>query len=352
MPTIRLLLLITGNLRIFSASICRTAFARSSSSRQQWMPAVITSRAVARRASKLSVANPLQTMSRSVTMPISWSFAPIGIAPISCSRINFAISVTGVSAAPLPESEPEAETEDGRSARQKLLDALIDTAESGPQTRRQLIDATALDGNTLDQALLRAKRRGEIESPERGVYLFVKVKPKPPPAPKLIPASAVHLPPGTGMAKFIASAPDGSPLPKPAAPPKPAVPEADVELFRSLLVAVNGRVNTNHPPGGGVTDLRIVKAMLRSGASLEHDILPTLRAHVGEPAQRPIASWSEPWFVDEVAESHRRRLAAAQKPAAPAAPGIDDEELLDALMDAAGGNYYTNTSILDDPFAG
>ena len=35
MPTIRLLLLITANLRTFSASMCRTALARSSSSRQQ-----------------------------------------------------------------------------------------------------------------------------------------------------------------------------------------------------------------------------------------------------------------------------------------------------------------------------
>src|SRR5262249_47756398 len=97
MPTIRLLLLITGNLRTCSCSMCRTALARSSSSRQQWMPGVITSRAVARPASKLSCAKPLQTISRSVTMPISRSFSPIGMAPISCSHINFASSVTGVS---------------------------------------------------------------------------------------------------------------------------------------------------------------------------------------------------------------------------------------------------------------
>src|SRR5215470_10983286 len=89
MPTIRLLLLITGNLRIFSSSMCRTALARSSSSRQQWISSVITSRAVAPRASKLSSANPLHTMSRSVS--------PIGMAPTSWSRINFASSVTGVS---------------------------------------------------------------------------------------------------------------------------------------------------------------------------------------------------------------------------------------------------------------
>lgn len=43
MLTIRLFLLITGNLRTFSPSMCRTALPKSSSSRQQWMPEVITS---------------------------------------------------------------------------------------------------------------------------------------------------------------------------------------------------------------------------------------------------------------------------------------------------------------------
>src|SRR5262245_15472164 len=52
MPTIRLFLLITGNLRTFSPSMCRTALPKSSSSRQQWMPEVITSRAVVRLASE------------------------------------------------------------------------------------------------------------------------------------------------------------------------------------------------------------------------------------------------------------------------------------------------------------
>src|SRR5262249_4694438 len=49
--------------------MCRTALGRSSSSRHKWLPGVITSRAVARPASKLSCARPLQTMSRSVTIP-------------------------------------------------------------------------------------------------------------------------------------------------------------------------------------------------------------------------------------------------------------------------------------------
>src|SRR6516165_5198426 len=104
MPTIRLFLLITGNLRTFNSSMWRTALARSSSSRQQWISAVITSRAVVLRASKVSCANPLQTMSRSVTIPTNRSFSPIGMAPTSWSRINFASSVTGVSG--LTQSTP------------------------------------------------------------------------------------------------------------------------------------------------------------------------------------------------------------------------------------------------------
>src|SRR6476646_6628347 len=60
------------------------------------MPSVITSRAIALPASKLLLASPLQTMSRSVTIPISRSSSPIGMQPMSCPRINFASSVTGV----------------------------------------------------------------------------------------------------------------------------------------------------------------------------------------------------------------------------------------------------------------
>src|SRR5712691_6105905 len=43
-------------------------------------------------------------MSRSVTIPISRSLSPIGMEPMSCSRINFASSVTGVSG--LTQSTP------------------------------------------------------------------------------------------------------------------------------------------------------------------------------------------------------------------------------------------------------
>jgi hypothetical protein len=243
--------------------------------------------------------------------------------------------MSDAAAAPAPGAPREAASDGApRSARELVLDVLLDA--DGPMTPDTAMAATGITSrDSVHQALHRLVEAGDAIRVETGLYVKARPGAKRPPLTR-----------ADGMAKFIASAPDGSPL-KPA-PPKPAVPEADVELFTELLRAVNGHVNTNHPPGGGVTDLRVPKAMIANGASLEADILPVLRAHVGELAQRPIASWSEPWFVKGVAESHRRRLAAAPKRAVPAAPAIDDGELLDALMDAAGGNYYTNTSILDD----
>src|SRR6266446_8230757 len=103
MPTMRFLPLITGRRRIFFISISRAASSSSCLSRQNTMPADITSQAVAVLASS-PAAMQRQTMSLSVTMPISRSFSPIGMAPISCSRINVASSVTGVSG--LTQSTP------------------------------------------------------------------------------------------------------------------------------------------------------------------------------------------------------------------------------------------------------
>src|SRR5947207_11978298 len=68
------------------------------------MPSVITSLALARLASKPLPASPLQTMSRSVTIPTNRSSSPIGMQPISCARISLAISVVGVSG--LTQSTP------------------------------------------------------------------------------------------------------------------------------------------------------------------------------------------------------------------------------------------------------
>jgi hypothetical protein len=200
------------------------------------------------------------------------------------------------------------------------LDHLLDTVEAGPQSRQQILESTAVDRNTMDQALFRAVEAEEIERVDRGLYKLA------PPKPKAQPAAA--------------------------APPPLAVAEGDVELFTALLTATGGHVVTGQPRGTGITDLRMIHSMLQSGADLEADILPTLRGHVGELAQRPLEGWTAPWFVQGVAAAHRRRLEAAQSaapaPAKPPQPAIDDAELLDRLVEAAGGNVYTNASIMSD----
>jgi hypothetical protein len=154
----------------------------------------------------------------------------------------------------------------------------------------------------------------------------------------------------TGLYKLAPPKPPAPPAA--AAPPPLAVAEADVELFTALLTATGGHVVTGQPRGTGITDLDMPKRMLQAGASLEADILPTIRRHVGELAQRPLESWTAQWFVQGVAAAHRLRLDAAQ-PAAPAKPpvpaiDIDDEDLLERMMDAAGGNVVTNSSVMMD----
>ena len=79
MPIIRLLLLITGNLRTCSFSMCRTALARSSSSRQQWMRRVM--HVARRRAAGIVIVRAIlcrRCHGRS-PCPISRSFSPMGM---------------------------------------------------------------------------------------------------------------------------------------------------------------------------------------------------------------------------------------------------------------------------------
>jgi hypothetical protein len=70
--------------------------------------------------------------------------------------------------------------------------------------------------------------------------------------------------------------------PAAAAPPPLVVSPVDVDLFRSLLEATGGHVVTDQPRGTGITNLDMVKAMVANGASLEQDILPTIRRHADE----------------------------------------------------------------------
>jgi hypothetical protein len=224
-------------------------------------------------------------------------------------------------APPAPESGAPESDGAPRSARELVLDHLGDTAEADPQSVDAIMAGTGLTSrDAVHQALHRLVEAGDAIRVETGLYRIAPPKPKQPPAA--------------------------------AAPPPLAVAEADVELFTALLTATSGHVVVGQPRGTGITDLRMIHSMLLSGADLEADILPTIRGHVGELAQRPLDSWTAPWFVQGVAESHRRRLEAAN-PIAPAAPAkasvppIDDAELLEKLLDAGHGNFVAGPGIHD-----
>jgi hypothetical protein len=287
-----------------------------------------------------------------------------------------------------PAAPPDAEP--SKSARQAILDALLDTVEAGPQTRQQLLDAMPeVDPNAIDQALHRLVEAGDALRVDRGLYKLAPPKPKAPPPPPVLasdgrpyedwlrdlwswyanpaswdveklgppPQDPKHKIPGTVMLMFskrvnerVAAAEKAAAekaeqaaqaAEEAATTPPLAVSPADVDLFRKLLEACNGRVATNQPPGNGIKNLDVIKSMLANGADLDQDILPVLRRHADELARRPLESWAAPWFVAEVAQSHRQRIAAAQKPAAAA---IGDEELVTKLLDAAGGNVMTGNT--------
>src|SRR5208337_1567292 len=96
MPTIRLFPSITGRRLIWCFSMSSRASSISLSSVHHVIPLVMTSRAVNLERS-CPVATPRQTISRSVIMPMSRSFSPTGIAPMSSFCIFCAISINGVS---------------------------------------------------------------------------------------------------------------------------------------------------------------------------------------------------------------------------------------------------------------
>jgi hypothetical protein len=76
-------------------------------------------------------------------------------------------------AAPAPEAEPE--TDDTRSARERVIDHL--TGSEGPQSVEQILAGTGLNRNALEQALYRATRAEQIERVAPGTYKLAPPKP-------------------------------------------------------------------------------------------------------------------------------------------------------------------------------
>ena len=116
-------------------------------------------------------------------LPIKFSgeVGPGNIVSLTWAR-HFALSkhfvgVTDVSnaaaATPAPDGEP-------RSARELILHRFADTADAGPQCIAQLVEATGVDRNTIDQALHRMIAAEEVVRVDCGLYKLAPPKPTPP----------------------------------------------------------------------------------------------------------------------------------------------------------------------------
>src|SRR6266850_5472970 len=79
-------------------------------------------------------------------------------------------------AAPAPEAEPE--TDDTRSARERVIDHLTDAER--PQSVEQILAGTGLNRNACEQAIFRAKKAEQIIWVAPGVYALAPPKPLPP----------------------------------------------------------------------------------------------------------------------------------------------------------------------------
>jgi hypothetical protein len=244
-------------------------------------------------------------------------------------------------APPWPEAavstEPEApESEDKRTAREKLIDALTDSKEAGEQSVAQLLAATGLERGLLESTISRAVARGLVLRTGPGHYVIA-----PPPLPKPKAPSerpkltsdihpivqwrewldtwfATHKWEGPGAAPgspdFVApvdvllacnlrDAPEKErdAAEEKATTEKVAAAQAigDAKLLEKLLAAVNG----NFVPGARICDLTPVRVMLANGADLE-DLLATLESRVDRraaPDARPLTSWSDHWLLRAVA---------------------------------------------------
>lgn len=79
-------------------------------------------------------------------------------------------------AEPAPPA-PEAEPDDTRSARERVIDHLTDS--EGPQSVEQILAGTGLNRNACEQAIFRAKKAEQIIWVEPAVYALAPPKPLP-----------------------------------------------------------------------------------------------------------------------------------------------------------------------------
>lgn len=84
-------------------------------------------------------------------------------------------------------------------------------------------------------------------------------------------------------------------------------------LLQALVAAAHGNVRRQPETGlfvTGITDLTIIHRLLRGGADLDRDILPSITASVAFPGQPSIPTWDLPWLIDAI----RKRTQARGEP--------------------------------------
>jgi hypothetical protein len=235
-------------------------------------------------------------------------------------------------AAPAPPAEPEVESEDNRTAREKVLDHFAD-CDDPDQSVAQIIQGTGLSRNTCEQAIFRAVQSEQLQRVSQGVYRLAL--PKPPSPPKPEPPSRNGHTNEEWIARIVAwqanpaswnIEEDGPPPNDPnhripldvvgrfkdrqareakkrekregAAAKQEA---ADAEL-RDKLIAVTGG---NYTPGPALDDVSPVRAMLEL-VPVDH-ILFALRCKIDKrafPGNPPLTSWRDPKFLRAVADSY------------------------------------------------
>src|SRR5258708_33611625 len=86
-------------------------------------------------------------------------------------------------AEPAPPAEPEVESEDNRTAREKVLDHFAD-CDDPDQSVAQIIQGTGLSRNTGEQPIFRAVQSEQLQRLSQGVYRLAPPKPPSPPKPE------------------------------------------------------------------------------------------------------------------------------------------------------------------------
>jgi hypothetical protein len=226
---------------------------------------------------------------------------------------------------PQAAAAPEVESEDKRTAREKVLDHLTDS--EGPQTVSEIIAGTALSRNTCEQAIFRAVQAVQIERLSQGVYRLAPPKP-------LAPSRNGHTnDEWIALIEAWQANPttwnverDGPPPNDPnhripldvvgrfkdrqareakerekregAAAKQTA---ADRELRNQLLATCRG----NFMPGPDLNDLSPIKLILET-VPLDY-VLYAIRQKVDRrcfPGNPPLASWRDPKFLRAVADNY------------------------------------------------